>query len=79
MTKHKTLGSAIQIARRNKLKGLRQFAREIGVTASHVCHIEFNRRTPSEELLRVIATNLGLEIDELMLMAGRLSTTAKRS
>lgn len=53
-----TLGS--EIARLRAAAGitLRQFAKKVGISASHQSDIEHDRRRPSREVLRRIATQL---------------------
>ena len=67
----KTLGETIQEARSPRFK-LREFARLLEVSPTHLSDVETNRRIPSEELLSQIAQHLGLELDDLMAAAGRV-------
>ncbi len=67
----KTLGETIQEARSPRFK-LREFARLLDVSPTHLSDVENNRRIPSEQLLSLIAQHLGLDLDDLMASAGRV-------
>ncbi len=57
---------------------LRELARRLGITPSYVSDIENDRRVPSEEVLRRIADELGLDFDDLVARAGRIGPNAER-
>ncbi|HVN90851.1 MAG TPA: helix-turn-helix domain-containing protein [Candidatus Binataceae bacterium] len=69
MTKKKTLGQVIK--RQREALGLtqRELAVKFGVKPSHVAYLENDRRRPSLMLLSRIADVLGLEKEELFLLA----------
>lgn len=73
----KTLGETIQEARSQRFK-LREFARLLDVSPTHLSDVENNRRIPSEELLSQIAEHLGLELDDLLAAAGRVPEATLR-
>jgi transcriptional regulator with XRE-family HTH domain len=73
----KTLGETIQEARTNRYK-LREFARLLDVSPTHLSDVENDRRVPSEELLSQIAEHLSLDLDKLMGAAGRVPEEARR-
>lgn len=52
------LGAEIRKLRFGFKFSLRQFARDVGISPSHLSHIELGRRYPSERLLIVIAFEL---------------------
>ena len=65
------LGEIIQEARSARYK-LREFARLLDISATHLSDVENNRRLPSEDLLAQIARNLDLDLDRLMATTGRI-------
>src|SRR5579884_1996319 len=73
-----TLGECLRTRRVSKGYGLRKFAAQLEITPSYLSDIETDRRIPSEEVLRSIASLLGLELDELMARAGRLGDEAEK-
>jgi transcriptional regulator with XRE-family HTH domain len=74
----KTLGQVIRDARVAAGGSLREFARTLGITPSYQSDIENDRRIPSEEVLKKIAGQLGLDYEELMALAGRFGQDAER-
>ncbi len=74
----RTLGDILREARLAKKLGLRELAREMGITPSYVSDIENDRRIPSEEVFRKLSTRLDLNADELLALAGRFSEEAER-
>jgi transcriptional regulator with XRE-family HTH domain len=74
----KTLGDVIREARVAAKKGLREFSRDLGIAPSYQSDIENDRRVPAEDVLQKIATQLGLDFDELMALAGRFGEEAER-
>lgn len=73
----KTLGKQIREARIDADQTLRGFARDLGLSPSYLNDIEFDRRVPSDEVLRQIAARLGLDLDALLAAAGRLGIGTK--
>lgn len=73
----KTLGKQIRDARIDADQTLRGFARDLGLSPSYLNDIEFDRRVPSDEVLRHIAAGLGLDLDALLAAAGRLGIATK--
>ena len=71
------LGELIQEARLPRYK-LREFARVLGVSPTHLSDVENDRRIPSEALLIDIAQYLELDIDELIVATRRISEDTKR-
>jgi transcriptional regulator with XRE-family HTH domain len=68
-----TLGEQIRAARLRDKLSLRELARRIDRAPSYINDIEHDRRTPSEEVLGQIASELKLNIDLLLAAAGRVS------
>lgn len=75
---NKTLGEVVRGGRTNLDIALRELARRLDVTPSYVSDIENDRRTPSEDVLKRLATVLQLPIDDLTGPAGRLGPDADR-
>ena len=76
---HSSLGETIREARIRAGLGLRELARKLkSVTPSYLSDIENDRRIPSEEVLRGIASALNLDFDGLMALAGRIGDDALR-
>ena len=73
----KTLGATIQEARMARHK-LREFARLLDVSPTHLSDVENDRRVPSEDLLSQIAEHLELDLDKLMAAAGRIPEDTRR-
>jgi transcriptional regulator with XRE-family HTH domain len=67
----KTLGTQIRDARIHAKQTLRGLARELELSPSYINDIEYDRRVPSDEVLRRIADRLELNLDGL-LAAGRV-------
>lgn len=68
MTK-KTFGQIVKERRDALALTQRQLAAKLGVKASHIAYIENGHRKPSLGLLRRMATVLGLDSRELLLMS----------
>jgi transcriptional regulator with XRE-family HTH domain len=66
------LGTRIREARIRADHTLRGLARELKLSPSYLNDIEYDRRVPSDEVLRQIADRLGLDLDELLAAAGRV-------
>ena len=73
----KTLGEFIRDRRIERKTGLRNLAKVVEITPSWQSDIEYDRRVPSEDVLRRIAVQLTLEFDELM--ARRWSLSVKEA
>jgi transcriptional regulator with XRE-family HTH domain len=66
-------GAALRSLRQAKGMGLRQFAREIPASPSHICHLEYGRGVqPSVELLYRMAEVLEIPANHLLAKAGKL-------
>jgi transcriptional regulator with XRE-family HTH domain len=74
----RSLGDTIHEARKRAGMSLRELAGRIGINHSYVSDIENDRRVPSERVLKALATQLGLDFDELMARAGRFGDKADR-
>jgi transcriptional regulator with XRE-family HTH domain len=68
----KTLGTQIRDARIHAKQTLRGLARELELSPSYINDIEYDRRVPSDEVLRRIADRLELNLDGLLAAAGRV-------
>jgi len=68
----KSLGKQIRKARIDAEHTMRGLARELKLSPSYLNDIEFDRRVPSDEVLRQIADRLALNLDELLAAAGRV-------
>lgn len=73
-----SLGEQIRSARVAKHLGLRELARLIDKAPSYVSDIEYDRRVPSEEVLKDICRHLDMDVDRALALAGRLGETADR-
>jgi transcriptional regulator with XRE-family HTH domain len=74
----KTLGEVIQEARGTSQRSLRDVARALDLSPSYLSDIENDRRVPSTDVLKNIATLLQLDFDDLMALAGRFGEEADR-
>ena len=60
-----TLGQRIRELRDGMDVSLREFAKKLGVTPAHLSDIELGRRFPSDALLKRIAANLRVSVQDL--------------
>ena len=74
----RSLGDRVRDARVSKGLALRELARRIGIAPSYLSDIEYDRRTPSEEVLGTICGELDLDVDTMLALAGRLGEEADR-
>lgn len=56
---------------------LRELARRIKKSPSYLNDIEYNRRIPSESVVREISEVLDLDVDEMLAAAGRVGDEAE--
>jgi len=75
--KNLTLGDRVRQQRMAKDLSLRELARRLDRAPSYLNDIEYNRRTPSEVVLRQICDVLELDVDEMLSAAGRLGEDAE--
>lgn len=68
----KSLGDRVKEARVEASLTLRGMAKVLGLSPSYLNDIEYDRRTPSDDVLQKIANLLGLDLDELLAAAGRV-------
>lgn len=73
-----TLGDLIREARVAKGYSLRAFAAQLNITPSYQSDIENNRRVPAENILQQTASQLNLDFEALMALAGRFGEQAER-
>ena len=72
--KHETYGAFTRRLREEKNFGLREFAKLLGVSATYVSQVERDELPPpAEERVVKTAELLGVDRDELMARAGRVS------
>lgn len=71
-----TLGDRLKRVRSSRGLGLRATANKVGISATYLSRVENNQETspPSEEKIRALADVLEDNFDELMQLAGRVST-----
>jgi transcriptional regulator with XRE-family HTH domain len=74
----RSLGDRIRDARVAQGLALRELARRIEKAPSYLSDIEYDRRTPSEDVLRAICSELALDFDTMLGLAGRLGNEADR-
>jgi transcriptional regulator with XRE-family HTH domain len=74
-----SLGVEITKGRLSKGFTLRAFAKEIGVSASLLSLIEQDKQVPQKELLVLITTKLGLDVDEMFSKIGKITPSAEAS
>ena len=58
--------------------GLRELAKRVAISPTHLSDVENNRRVPSEGLLRALAETLDLDFDGLMVMARKVYSTTEQ-
>ena len=68
-------GAFVRHERENKEIGLRQMAKKIGVSPTYLSKIERDEFSPpAEDKVRKIANILGSDVDELLALAGKVSS-----
>ena len=75
---NRTLGEVIHDARTKLGLSLRDITKKLDITPSYLSDIENDRRIPSEEVLKKLASFLNIEYDDLMARAGRFGDDAVR-
>jgi len=80
MPRREQLGDRIRRLRRQRQLGLRQTAARIGISAAYLSRIETDRgqSPPAERVIRTLASVLADDFDQLMQLAGRVSTDVER-
>ena len=68
----KNFGKTIAQLRARKRLGLREFARELDISAMHISNIEKGKSMPSPELLTKMAERLEADLDELLYLANQI-------
>lgn len=71
-TEGKVLGMMLRRARELYAIGLREFARDVGLSAAYVSRIETGHMKPSDKVLRMYADKFRADFDELSRLAGRV-------
>ena len=69
-----SISKIIKEQRKSLSLSLKQLSRSSGVSVSHLSRIEQGLRKPSPRTLQKIAKPLGFDLDELLIMAGFLSS-----
>ena len=74
-----TFGERIRRMRKEQNLGLRKTASKVGISATFLSRVETGKEqvTPGEETIRKLAEVLGDDFDELMQLAGRISSQVK--
>lgn len=67
-----TIGQRIRRERLDRSLTQRELAEKVGVGVPHISKVEAGRESPSDELLGKIASEFGLDKDELMIAARRV-------
>jgi transcriptional regulator with XRE-family HTH domain len=71
----KPFGDLVKAARVKTGMTLRELARRIDKSPSYVNDIEYNRRTPSEQVVRDLCDVLDLDVDVMLAAAGRVGVS----
>ena len=70
-----SFGATVRRLREAKGIGLRKFAQTVGMSPTYLSKVERDEfKPPTEEKVRAIATALGQDADELLALAGRVSS-----
>jgi len=73
-----SFGGTVRQLREARKIGLRTFARRVGMSPTYLSKIERNDfKPPSEEKIKAIAQALDQDTDELLALAGRVSSDLK--
>ena len=73
-----SLGSVLREAREAMGYSVREAARCLGISASHLSFVELGRKAASEDLLAELADFLELDFHELMARSGRVSSEVEQ-
>jgi transcriptional regulator with XRE-family HTH domain len=73
-----SLGDAIRQARLDKDLTLRELARRLNKAPSYLSDIEYDRRVPSESVLKDICGVLELDFDRMLALAGRFDENTEQ-
>lgn len=73
----RSFGSKVRDARLAKKITLRELARRIEKAPSYVNDIEYDRRVPSEVVVRQLSDELDLDVDVMLALAGRVGEGAE--
>jgi transcriptional regulator with XRE-family HTH domain len=76
-TNDRPFGARVKNARLGKDMTLRELARRIEKSPSYVNDIEYNRRVPSEAVVRQLCEVLELDVDQMLAAAGRVGDKAE--
>lgn len=74
---NQSLGSRVRAARLAKGLSLRELARRLGKAPSYMNDIEYDRRVPSEAVVRQLCEELDLDVDVMLAIAGRVGEGAE--
>lgn len=74
MSNKQNIGIIIREQRKSVPLSLNQLSRISGVSVAHLGRVEKGQRAPSPRILQKIAKPLGFDLDELLVMAGFLSS-----
>jgi HTH-type transcriptional regulator, competence development regulator len=75
MTVRKSFGALVRQEREAKEIGLREMAKKIGVSPTYLSKVERDEfPPPAEDKVRKIAEIIGRDADELLALAGRVSS-----
>jgi transcriptional regulator with XRE-family HTH domain len=70
-----SFGATVRRLREGQKIGLRKFAQMVGMSPTYLSKVERDEfNPPSEEKIRSIAKTLGQDADELLALAGRMSS-----
>jgi transcriptional regulator with XRE-family HTH domain len=70
-----SFGATVRRLRAEKKIGLRKFAQMVGMSPTYLSKVELDEfAPPAEEKVRAIADALGQDADELLALAGRVSS-----
>ena len=74
---NQSLGGRVRAARLAKSLSLRELARRLGKAPSYLNDIEYDRRVPSEAVVRQLCEELDLDVDVMLAIAGRVGEGAE--
>jgi transcriptional regulator with XRE-family HTH domain len=74
---NQSLGSRVRAARLANGLSLRELARRLGKAPSYMNDIEYDRRVPSETVVRQLCEELDLDVDVMLAVAGRVGEGAE--
>jgi transcriptional regulator with XRE-family HTH domain len=77
MSNNPTFGEFIRTSRLKLNIGLREFAKQVGISAAYISNVETGDKLPLEENIKKMAVILKVDADDLLSLANKISPDIK--